>query len=102
AACAVGLAVMVLATWATLRRAGPEGAPADVEAGAAYRDSGQLVVRPWIPIPSSSFWPYGAALSLLAMPATIAALVPAFAPVARALAGDAFLLVQLVLTGSLV
>ena len=104
AACAVGLAVMVLATWATLRRVGPEGAPvtADAEAGAAYRDAGQLVVRPWIPIPSSSFWPYGAALALLGMPATIAAFVPGFAPVARALAGDAFLVVQIALTGSLV
>jgi preprotein translocase subunit SecY len=69
-----GVALALFAGWAATHgahdvRATATDAPK--EDRTAYRDARALILRPWVPIPSSSFAPYTMAASILMLPATL-------------------------------
>jgi hypothetical protein len=70
----LAVTVIGIASWTALRGARAPAARSDANAedGAPYRGARELAVRPWIPLPSSSFQPYFIAGSLLTIPVTLA------------------------------
>ncbi|WP_394847512.1 hypothetical protein LZC95_08610 [Pendulispora brunnea] len=76
---AAALVVALVATWVMLRGAGQAAEPNGASRagpGTPYRDrdAQQLVVHPYIPLPSSSYLAHTWTISLLMLPATLASL----------------------------
>jgi hypothetical protein len=70
---AAALAAVIAASFAALFRAGSIASASEAPAAdGPYRSARALVVRPWVPIPSSSFAAYFVATSILMFPATLA------------------------------
>lgn len=93
----LALATPVVATSIVLRR---PRAIADGGAGAStYRDAHALVVRPWVPVPSSSIAVFPIVLWLLGLPVTLVSFLPALRPIVEPLVpgGALFIAVEVVL-----